>query len=47
MLKSVVMVNILGEHIEVGVLRQVNRLTVLFTLVWKEEAKSAKENGAC
>lgn len=46
LLKPVVMVNILGEHIE-GVLGQVNRLTGCYLhLYGKEEAKAAK-NGAC
>jgi len=45
LLKSVVMVNILGEHIE-GVLRQVNRLTGCYLhLYGKEEAKAQRKMG--
>ncbi|MEE6180101.1 5-(carboxyamino)imidazole ribonucleotide synthase [Bacillus pretiosus] len=45
LLKPVVMVNILGEHIE-GVLRQVNRLTGCYLhLYGKEEAKAQRKMG--
>ncbi|AYF04497.1 MULTISPECIES: 5-(carboxyamino)imidazole ribonucleotide synthase [Bacillus] len=45
LLKPVVMVNILGEHIE-GVLRQVNRLTGCYLhLYGKEEAKAKRKMG--
>ncbi|CAI8813394.1 5-(carboxyamino)imidazole ribonucleotide synthase [Bacillus pseudomycoides] len=45
LLKSVVMVNILGEHIE-GVLKQVNRLTGCYLhLYGKEEAKLQRKMG--